>query len=91
MSSNIKDKYQMIWVSFFSHQTLNDGFDGRTQTGDSLAEKQLTLLYVSLFNVMSLVLNELPCSFKTFKVLLAVNAVLCMLSWKLDLCVLKLA
>lgn len=27
---------------------LNDGFDGRTRTGDSLAEKQLILLYVSL-------------------------------------------
>ena len=38
----------MIRVSFFSQQTLNDGFDGRTRTGDSLAEKQLILLYVSL-------------------------------------------
>ena len=55
---------------------LNDGFDGRTRTGDSLAEKK-TNSFVSLFNVMSLVLNEFPCSFKTFKLVLLTTAMLC--------------
>ena len=32
---------------------------------------------MSLFNVMSLVLNEFPCSFKSFKLVLLTTAILC--------------